>query len=496
MNKAISLIVFGLSLMSMLVSAAYAERRLALVVGNSAYEHAAPLKNTTNDAEAVAALFARLGFEVLKGIDLKDREFGRIVGEFSERLDQGADNAVFYYAGHGLQVGGENYLAPVDAKLERESSLDFEAIRLKTILKSMERRKRTNLLFLDSCRDNPLATNLARNMGTRSTAIGRGLARVESGVGTMIAYATQPGNVALDGSGDHSPFTNALLEHSEKPGLEIEALMRLVRKDVIEVTGGSQVPWNHSSLTTSFRFVDELKPSSKSTVKPTLSGSSSVSTKAIELSFWESIRSSDNAALYKEYLRKFPNGSFAFIANSKLNKLTKKSQLKLAALPKTLQEEDIANGRPDVRSLTRSLQSELNRVGCNSGTVDGMWGRKGKTALARFNRYANTQLQTAAPSELALRTVKSRKKMVCPKVANISTGKASKPNAGSSPARSKNSSARSNFGGQRSRGAGCRAGNMNDCKALCASGSQRACYAVRCMRGNRSACSWLRSTRR
>ena len=186
----------------------HAAKRVALVIGNSAYEHAPVLKNPKNDAEAMSAVLTKLGFEVVTGIDLTHVAFARTVGQFRKKL-KGAKVGLFFYAGHGLQVYGQNYLAPVDAELKYEDALEFEAVTLKAILRLMEREARTNIVFLDSCRDNPLARNLARGMGTRSAAIGRGMARVETGIGTMIAFATQPGNVALDGDSDNSPFTRA-----------------------------------------------------------------------------------------------------------------------------------------------------------------------------------------------------------------------------------------------------------------------------------------------
>ena len=151
---------------------ALAEKRVALVIGNSAYQHATPLVNPVNDAEDMAATLQGLGFEVTKGTDLDKPALDRMVSEFASAL-KGAKLALFFYAGHGIQVAGENYLVPVDAKLKSASALDFEAVRLDLIQRSMERETDANVLFLDACRDNPLSRNLARSMGTRSAAIGR-----------------------------------------------------------------------------------------------------------------------------------------------------------------------------------------------------------------------------------------------------------------------------------------------------------------------------------
>jgi len=166
------------------------------------------------------------------------------------------DVALLFYAGHGLQVSGKNYLVPVDAKLQVERDLDFEAISLDFVLKQMEldRDDKTNIVFLDACRDNPLARNLARSMGTRSGTIAQGLAQVQAGVGTFIAYSTQPGNVALDGEGRNSPFTAALVKDLRLPDRNLNAVMIEVRKDVTAATGGKQVPWDLSALTGDFYF--------------------------------------------------------------------------------------------------------------------------------------------------------------------------------------------------------------------------------------------------
>jgi hypothetical protein len=243
-----------LACLSLTVPAA-AERRVALVVGNSAYVSSPELANPVNDASDIAAALKAVGFEVILGTDLGKPAFDGKVRDFVRILDK-ADVALFFYAGHGLQVSGRNYLIPVDAKLQGERDLDFEAIALDFILKQMEleREGKTNVVFLDACRDNPLGRGLARSMGTRSTSIGQGLAQVQTGVGTFIAYSTQPGNVALDGKGRNSPFTSALAKHLAGPGRNLTSVMVDVRKEVLAETGGKQVPWDHSALTGDFYF--------------------------------------------------------------------------------------------------------------------------------------------------------------------------------------------------------------------------------------------------
>ena len=245
----------GLAAALVLVQPAAAQKRVALIVGNSAYAHAGPLANPANDAADMAAALKEVGIEVLLGLDLDKRAFDLKVRDFARALTS-ADTGIFFYAGHGLQVGGRNYLVPVDAQLQNERDLDFEAVALDFVLKQMEleREAKTNIVFLDACRDNPLGRNLARSMGTRSASVGRGLAQVQTGVGTFIAYSTQPGNVALDGAGRNSPFTAALAKGVKAPGRNLTAVMIDVRREVLSVTNGKQVPWDHSALTGDFYF--------------------------------------------------------------------------------------------------------------------------------------------------------------------------------------------------------------------------------------------------
>ncbi len=251
---------FGLPLAALLFQMALAlpvdaAKRVALVIGNAAYSVAGALDNPANDATDMGNALKMFGFDVILGLDLDRRAFDEKLRAFSNALED-ADAAVLFYAGHGLQVAGHNYLVPVDASLRTERDLDFETINLDFVLRQMEvgREGKTNIVFLDACRDNPLSRNLARSMGTRSAAVGQGLAEVQTGVGTFIAYSTQPGNVALDGAGRNSPFTAALSARVQEPGRNLTALMIEVRKDVLKATGGRQVPWDHSALTSDFSF--------------------------------------------------------------------------------------------------------------------------------------------------------------------------------------------------------------------------------------------------
>ena len=243
------------ALLALGLSDARAETRVALVVGNSGYQSAPPLTNPINDARDMSAALKAAGFTVVEALDADRSKFDGALRAFADHLGK-ADVAVFFYAGHGMQVGQQNYLIPVDAKLERERDLEFEAVQLDFVLRQLEidREGKTTIIFLDACRDNPFARNLARSMGTRGTSVGRGLAAAATGLGTFIAYSTQPGNVALDGDGRNSPFTSALVRHIGDKGRNLPATLIEVRKDVVGATGGKQVPWDHSAMTGEFFF--------------------------------------------------------------------------------------------------------------------------------------------------------------------------------------------------------------------------------------------------
>jgi uncharacterized caspase-like protein len=162
-----------------LATAARADKRVALVIGNSAYANTVPLTNPGNDVADIAAALRRLDFQVIEGRDLDKRSMERTVRQFAVELP-GTDVALFYYAGHGMQIGGQNYLVPTDAKLTGEGDLDFESVPLSLVMKQMEREAKTSLVLLDACRDNPLSRNLARSMGTRAAQVGQGLAEVKT----------------------------------------------------------------------------------------------------------------------------------------------------------------------------------------------------------------------------------------------------------------------------------------------------------------------------
>jgi peptidoglycan hydrolase-like protein with peptidoglycan-binding domain len=372
------------------------QRRVALVMGNSSYQYAPHLPNPTNDAEAMAATLQKLGFEVTKGIDLDRTETELLIREFSKALP-GADVALLFYAGHGIQVGDHNYLVPVDAQLADETDLHFEATDLNLVLDVMAREPRVNLVFLDACRDNPFAQTLARSMGsTRSTSIGRGLAIVDASAGSFIAYATDPHQVALDGDGSHSPFTAALLAHMESPGVSISDMMIEVRNDVLVATQQKQRPWDTSSLTSPFYFRPLDAVATTQTVAPESSGSAG-SAPAVdkEVVFWQSIQNSNSPGQFQAYLDQYPNGTFAPLARTRIDELkakpaddTSRSGEQVASL--TAPETTVPAAEEVERSLGLNRQGRsrvqlaLTLLGYKTGGTDGSFGPKSRAAISAW----------------------------------------------------------------------------------------------------------------
>jgi uncharacterized caspase-like protein len=240
-------LVLGLALCCAPNAEALAEKRVALVIGNSAYQHAPRLPNPSNDATAVAKLIKDIGFDLvdfrrdLVGIDLR-----RAIREFAQQA-RGADIAIVFYAGHGIEVNGTNYLVPTDGKLEQDFDVEDEAVPLDRLLGAIEPAKRLRLVILDACRDNPFVKKMKRTIATR--AVGQGLAKVELRTSdTLIAFAAKAGSLANDGEGSHSPFTAALLKHLPSPGVDVRLMFGRVRDEVLASTNRKQEPFVYGSL--------------------------------------------------------------------------------------------------------------------------------------------------------------------------------------------------------------------------------------------------------
>jgi len=298
--------IIGLVLAALVLCAgpALAEPRIALIIGNSEYGGTlGELPNPANDARLMAKTLKGIGFEVIEAENADQAQMKRAIQDFGAKLaDAGAESTgLFFYAGHGLQVGGTNYLIPIKAKIAREGDVDIEAVPVDLVMKQMAfAGSAVNIVILDACRNNPLSRGFR--------AITQGLAdpsiRPE---GSFIAYSTAPGDVADDGKGTNSPFTKALAESITKPGATINDVFQDVRGKVRTATNKKQVPWDSSSLTAPFYFVPEAE-TAKTTTDP----------QSLELAFWNEVKDSTSAEDYQAYLDQFPEGVFVPLARRRL----------------------------------------------------------------------------------------------------------------------------------------------------------------------------------
>jgi peptidoglycan hydrolase-like protein with peptidoglycan-binding domain len=408
---------------------AQAQKRVALVIGNAAYQNTTRLVSPSNDASDLAAALARLGFDVVDGNDLDKRAMERTMRQFTQKLAH-ADVALFYFAGHAVQSGGQNYLLPTDARLRSEGDIDFEALPLALVLRQMEREAKTSIVLLDACRDNPLARSLARSMGTRSSAIGQGLAEVRAGVGSLVGFATQPGNIALDGEGRNSPYAKALLKHMEAPGKDVGGVLIQVRNDVLSATAGKQVPWEFTALTDAVYLRAAAAPPTPALPGPAagmpappVASLPPDYDKEMEIAFWNAVKDSNSPAMLGTYLDRFPRGTFAGLARLMIEQLKSApaaaapggapSGVRVANLPTEAATIPPTPGSSP-QGLARALQSELKRVGCDPGSLDGTWGAKSRQALERFQRLSKLAFASDEPSEAALQGVASQMGRICP----------------------------------------------------------------------------------
>jgi uncharacterized caspase-like protein len=314
---------------ALVVSFAFADvspdKRVALVIGNGAYQHAPKLDNATFDARAIADAFRKLGFQVVDGYDLDVEQMRAKISEFSEELPE-ARSAVIYYAGHGISVDDENYLIPTDIVLKSPTDLDFSAISVSLILKQMKREDHVNIVVLDACRDNPFAASLARNK-TRAIVGERGLSRIDGDLarGTLIAFASDPKSTALDGPpGQHSPFTEAFLNHVFDPDVPIDLVMSRVRTEVWEKTHHGQLPWVNTSLIGDYALnphpeADPARDTAAgAATAAALPATGPTDRQTQENLLWESAQHSNLRADYQAYLNAFPSGIFAQMAKNRI----------------------------------------------------------------------------------------------------------------------------------------------------------------------------------
>jgi len=417
------IMVAGVLFAALISSSANADRRVALVVGNSAYKHAAMLRNPGNDANDVAAILKKLGFDVLVGLDLDQQGFARTIEQFARTLDD-ADVALFFYAGHGLQMNEKNYLVSVNAKLENEFLLSSETIELDAIVRLMESKVPVNLVFLDACRNNPLAENLRRSLAAlkRGAMLGRGLARIEpQGRDTLIAFAAAPGQEANDGSDRNSPFTGALLRHLPKPGLEVSVMLKEVAADVRRDTRNSQRPQQLSDMTKTFYFA-KLEPpaTTRVDVPPPPAQAAPSDERALDVAYWNSVHASNDCEAVRAYLQRFPQGTFVELAKLSERRLCTPGP-KVAVTEPTAPQSAVNPAPSRVAppaappgELARGIKLELARLGCATGDIDDNWNSRAKDAVRKFNRYAKAKLGLEQPTPELMAALRGHDTRVCP----------------------------------------------------------------------------------
>ena len=393
---------------------AMADKRVAFVVGNSNYQNVVALANPANDAGAIADLFRKAAFDVVESRrDLKNTDMRRALREFTEKT-RDADIAVIYYAGHGMEVDGTNYLIPVDAVLERDTDAYDEAIALDRILQAIEPAKQLRLVILDACRDNPFIRSMKRTVASRS--LGRGLAGVEpSRPNTLVAFAAKGGSTAQDGDTRNSPFTSALLKHLGTPGLELGKAFRLVRDDVMNATGNKQEPFVYGSLGGNDVVLVPVvtpAPAANADIRADYELAERVGTREA----WDS------------FIAAHPSGFYADLAKAQRNKLEQGRSPASApdveakpaaepAKPVEIVSRAPAEMRPEPSpplDIPRLLQAELKRVGCKAGEVGSEWDAAARRALAAFNDNAGTRFDVKLASLDALDSVRAKAGRVCP----------------------------------------------------------------------------------
>ncbi|MEH2586627.1 putative caspase-like protein [Bradyrhizobium sp. AZCC 1721] len=464
---------------------AFAEKRVALILGNSAYQNVAPLTNPVNDSSKIAATLKDAGFDVVDSRrDLPAAETRRALRDFADRA-RDADIAVVYYAGHGIEVDGANYLIPVDARLERDTDIYDEGLSLDRILIAIEPAKKLRLVILDACRDNPFARTMKRTIASR--AIGQGLAKVEpTSPNVLIAYSAKAGSTAADGDGKNSPFTSALSNHLTKPGLDVRRAFGFVRDEVLKTTNNRQEPFVYGSLGGEDVPLVPARPAPAAAAPAPALSAQAEARRDYELALQIGNKSALNA-----FLGQYPDGFYSSLAKLQLDKIAaeearvaatekarlaeqerarlaaegaqKSQQAKAEAEAKAAEQARIAAEKakqvaqeqaaaaeqkrvaaesaaadkapapasadkdktvnvaaltsgPPQADVTKSVQAELQRVGCLTGNADGNWNRASQRSLTLFNRYAGTKLDTKVASVDTLDTIKLKSARVCPLV--------------------------------------------------------------------------------
>jgi hypothetical protein len=384
----------ALSAISILLSVntAKADRRVAFVVGNGAYKNVQPLPNPAIDAKSMARVLRNVGFDVVEGTNLtRDKMTERLL-EFGKKA-QGADVALFFYAGHGIAINGTNYLLPVDADLKSEMEVKMgSAINIDTTLDQTMGDAKVKLVFLDACRDNPFAAKIRSAASTRSVNVQSGLAEMKSGEGTLIAFATGPGQTALDGQeGTNSPFTRALMANIAAPGVEIQQAMTKVRAQVNEETNKGQLPWGHTNLIGAVYLNPVATPAGTATEPANTPAATASAAPEVELEFWRSIKDSNKPEELNAYLTNYPSGQFKSLALARIASLqdgpsTVTRNLTAGIDPATYTEEGTQVTEDQIgldKSQRRDVQRRLNGLGFDT-KASGKFDENTRAVLMRW----------------------------------------------------------------------------------------------------------------
>jgi hypothetical protein len=342
---------------------ASAAARVALVIGNGAYQNVAQLPNPPRDASDVADSFTRLGFTVTKAIDATGDAMRHALIEFGHAAD-GADMAVVFYAGHGMEIGGDNWLIPVDARLLSDTDADSEAISLKSVTLQVNKARQFGLVILDACRNNPFAAKMQRSLRTR--AVSRGLAPTEPTDNVLVAYSAKDGTTANDGAGRNSPFTTALLHNIETPGLEVTFMFRAVRDEVMDATNREQQPFVYGSLSSQAIY---FKPPAQTGGSPPPASSNAAA------QAWDAVKNSNDPAALESFLRYYGDGFYGDLARARLADL--KNKTLTASLPpqRALTAEDGDSsaqfgGPPYCRYSVTLKSPRITATADPQGTID------------------------------------------------------------------------------------------------------------------------------
>lgn len=388
-------VIVSLFCMLFTAHAAKADRRVAFVVGNGTYKNVAQLPNPPIDAKAMAAVLRNVGFEVVEGTNLTRDTMTERLLEFGKKA-QGADVAVFFYAGHGIAIGGTNYLLPVDADIKSEMDVKLgAAINIDLTLDQTMSDAKVKLVFLDACRDNPFAAKIKSNSATRSVSVQTGLAEMKSGEGTLIAFATGPGQTAQDGKeGANSPFTRALIGHITAPGVEIQQAMTEVRAQVNEETNKGQLPWGHTNLIGAVYLNPKAAPAATATA-PAASGTATVASISggtdVELEFWRSVKESNKPEELNAYLTNYPNGQFKSLALARIAALqsgpsTATRNLAAGVDPATFTEESTQTTEDQIgldKGQRRDVQRRLTGLGFDT-KITGKFDDQTRAVITRW----------------------------------------------------------------------------------------------------------------